>query len=116
MLSEYASQWKNTVRSRLGAVRVGPRRAASNWAHSSEINLQQPQDGAFDQDVRSRVSEIPVSPVKAGFQEPEDARLTGSTRSLMRRVMGLNVGKRPVTTTALAVRRHLLSTDEAQVA
>jgi hypothetical protein len=25
------------------------------------------------------------------FREPEDARLTGGTRSLMRRVMGLNV-------------------------
>ncbi len=27
------------------------------------------------------------------FQEPEDARLTGGTRSLMRRVFGLNVTK-----------------------
>lgn len=58
-------------------------------------NLQhQPQDGA------DRAVVYTATNRKALPREPEDARLTGGTRSLMRRVMGLNV-----TTTALAAAR-----------
>jgi hypothetical protein len=61
--------------------------------------LKQPQDGATEvskvtaamdgvRDPNGRVVRFPAS-------EPEDARITGGTRSLMRRVMGLNVTARP---------------------
>lgn len=58
----------------------------SAWTASGKAdNLHQPQDGAQEPGTlltkRSRMS----------LREPEDARLTGGTRSLMRRVMGLNV-------------------------
>ena len=49
-------------------------------------NLHQPQDGA--QELAAVYTSISK---KAMPREPEDARLTGGTRSLMRRVMGLNV-------------------------
>ena len=50
--------------------------------------LHQPQDGAHAQD---RAMVFPGLTKKTMLREPEDARLTGGTRSLMRRVMGLNV-------------------------
>lgn len=49
-------------------------------------NLHQPQDGA-----RERTAVYTPISKKTTLREPEDARLTGGTRSLMRRVMGLNV-------------------------
>lgn len=49
-------------------------------------NLHQPQDGAQD-----RKAVFTAHTKKMMPREPEDARLTGGTRSLMRRVMGLNV-------------------------
>lgn len=58
-------------------------------------NLHQPQDGA--QELATVYSSLTK---KAMLREPEDARLTGGTRSLMRRVMGLNV-------TALAAARKV---------
>lgn len=58
------------------------------WAAAADRaeNLHQPQDGAQE---RTAVY-TPISK-KTTLREPEDARLTGGTRSLMRRVMGLNV-------------------------
>lgn len=51
--------------------------------------FRQPQDGAPEPSSR-RVATLPSAhPSLSG--EPEDARLTGGTRSLMRRVLGLNV-------------------------
>jgi hypothetical protein len=38
------------------------------------------------------------------FQEPEDARLTGGTRSLARRLLGLNLRNKQRKTPVLAVR------------
>jgi len=74
-------------------VREGVREAASwkrsehggsAWTAANAGKLHQPQDGAPEAgtllSARTRL-----------FREPEDARLTGGTRSLMRRVMGLNV-------------------------
>jgi hypothetical protein len=55
-------------------------------AADSAENLHQPQDGA--QELATVYT--PISK-KTMLREPEDARLTGGTRSLMRRVMGLNV-------------------------
>ena len=61
------------------------------WASASlgEVKLYQPQDGAPDS--RSRVADIASRMLKMAG-EPEDARLTGGTRSLMRRLSGLNMG------------------------
>ena len=52
-------------------------------------HMRQPQDGALD--LPSRVASITSKQQPALPMEPEDARLTGTTRSLYRRVMGLNV-------------------------
>ena len=51
--------------------------------------MRQPQDGALD--LSTRVASITSKMHPALPMEPEDARLTGATRSLFRRVMGLNV-------------------------
>jgi hypothetical protein len=80
-------------------IRFAPAREVSHrtghggtaWAPASpgEVKLYQPQDGAAD--PGNRVADIASRmPKMAG--EPEDARLTGGTRSLMRRLSGLNVG------------------------
>lgn len=71
---------------------------SSAWSIPQADNrLAQPQDGAAEaskatadgyQDTNARTLRFPGS-------EPEDARITGGTRSLMRRVMGLNVATRP---------------------
>lgn len=80
---------------------------------SSEPRMRQPQDGALE--APSRVASITSKLQSAVPSEPEDARLTGLTRSLYRRLMGLNVMNvnldTPVPTTAAAaqpVRRSQL--------
>jgi hypothetical protein len=62
-------------------------------AADSAENLHQPQDGA-----QEKIASYASITRKSMLREAEDARLTGGTRSLMRRVMGLNV-------TALAAAR-----------
>jgi hypothetical protein len=62
----------------------------------------QPQDGAPD--TRSRLSNIRSSKDMNGLHEPEDARLTGGTRSLDRRLLGLNVLNTYVKRTTAAVK------------
>jgi hypothetical protein len=61
------------------------------WAvtAAADVNLHQPQDGVVAQ--RRRVTDI-ASRLRKVVGEPEDARLTGGTRSLMRRLSGLNIG------------------------
>jgi len=60
----------------------------------------QPQDGAFDSREQSaRVTDIGKRLQVAAFGaaamvEPEDARLTGGTRTLVRRLLGLNITPR----------------------
>ncbi len=55
------------------------------WTASAKADsLHQPQDGAQETGTLYTARRI-------GLREPEDAQLTGGTRSLMRRVMGLNV-------------------------
>jgi hypothetical protein len=68
-------------------------------------NLHQPQDGAQER----AAAYTPISK-KTMLREPEDARLTGGTRSLMRRVMGLNV------TALRKVPSKVVPTKAAQVA
>jgi len=78
---------------RFAAVREIPHRVAHGgvaWAvNRQEINLHQPQDGATD--TCRRVTDISSRLLKIAASEPEDARLTGGTRSLSRRLSGLNL-------------------------
>lgn len=74
-------------------------------AFANELNLVQPQDGAERRSVPGT-----VSPIKSRLSvaEPEDARLTGVTRSLYRRLTGLNIRTAPLPTSpakALALRK-----------
>lgn len=95
MLSDYASSWKHQMRAdRTQATQEIARRTSHGgtaWGARPEIALRQPQDGGVELEVRSRVAEITAHLNRTNFIEPEDARLTGTTRSLMRRLMGLNV-------------------------
>jgi hypothetical protein len=80
--------------SRFNVAHEMPRRIAHGgmaWAPTiaPEVKLYQPQDGAAE--PRSRVADI-ASRLRKIAGEPEDARLTGGTRSLMRRLSGLNIG------------------------
>jgi hypothetical protein len=72
------------------------------WATNS--SLKQPQDGSSEmRDTASRITSISTRMQVATFGgapvvEPEDARLTGGTRSLVRRLMGLNIMPRVIST------------------
>jgi hypothetical protein len=63
-------------------------RGDAPWAGAAARLLRQPQDGSPE--TISRIAAI-AAHLPNGLREPEDARLTGGTRSLMRRVSGLNV-------------------------
>jgi len=83
---------------------------SSPWSLPRALNtLRQPQDGAHSETnpLLSTAQLQGSSPL-----EPEDARLTGGTRSLTRRLMGLNVTespRKPAAATALSLsgRRQL---------
>jgi hypothetical protein len=116
MLSDYASSWKRQMR--FAATRESARRAAHGGTalgQRPEVELRQPQDGGMDQDVRSRVAEISAHLNRTGLIEPEDARLTGTTRSLMRRLMGLNMIGRSAQKAAAPL-RSLMTRKEPRVA
>src|SRR5579864_7938027 len=58
----------------------------SAWTATAKADsLHQPQDGAQE------TGTLLTARTRMSLREPEDARLTGGTRSLMRRTMGLNV-------------------------
>ena len=84
---------KEQPRNRFGPTPEMPRRplngAAAAVENKQSVNLYQPQDGASAQ--RRRVTDIASRLLKLSPDEPEDARLTGGTRSLMRRLSGLNL-------------------------
>jgi len=67
------------------------------WATSYSLKQPQDQDGtSAAREVSSRVTDISTRTQPGAFggamlAEPEDARLTGGTRSLVRRLLGLNV-------------------------
>jgi len=94
------------------------RHGGTPWAPASlgEVKLYQPQDGAAD--PRSRVADI-ASRMRRMAGEPEDARLTGGTRSLMRRLSGLNIGMemvrraKPVATQPVTKNMHLIGANVA---
>jgi hypothetical protein len=89
------------------ATRAGGRRTQhGSTAWTSATNLIQPQDGANTGTDKGRVTDIGtrVKLSKMGsiaLGEPEDARLTGSTRSLVRRMLGLNIALRKPRTSAM---------------
>jgi hypothetical protein len=76
---------------------------------ANQPRMLQPQDGAVTPaEMQRRVASISSHMQPAFAQEPEDARLTGLTRSLYRRLTGLNVMQltaptRPVAAAAAAV-------------
>ena len=78
------------------------------WTASAKADsLHQPQDGAQE------TGTLYTAGTRTALREPEDAKLTGGTRSLMRRVMGLNVtsaGARK------ALPRSVAAKSQAQVA
>lgn len=112
------------MKARLAPLREGSWRRTSHGgsAFSAEQTMLQPQDGAEVRTVSGQVS--PINARARNSAEPEDARLTGSTRSLFRRLTGLNVmvATTPIVPTrALAVRKPsrlaaIVSTPQAQVA
>ncbi len=62
------------------------------WLKRRGLELRQPQDGAqHHQDSGAERTEKLHDSVTTRSAEAEDARLTGGTRCLMRRLMGLNV-------------------------
>ena len=61
----------------------------SPLAEQAQQSLMQPQDGAVD--ARTRLANIRSHQHSDLLHESEDARLTGGTRSLDRRLLGLNV-------------------------
>jgi hypothetical protein len=87
------SSWINKI----GDVVRMPTMASRNGVHGgtpwslpfAEPGLMQPQDGSVD--TGSRLASICSHQNSNGLHEPEDARLTGGTRSLDRRLLGLNV-------------------------
>jgi len=120
MLSDYGSSWKNQMQvDETSTGRMGTRRTAHGstaWGARPEMEMRQPQDGAAGPDARARVAEITAHLNRNGFIEPEDARITGTTRSLMRRLMGLNVIGRKAQLAAAAPLRALMVRKEPQVA
>ncbi len=78
----------------LAAVAIAPTRLSGRgeaaWSMRADARqLRQPQDGAPDS--RARVATLRPKTLIGVLQEPEDATLTGGTRSLKRRLLGLNV-------------------------
>ena len=88
------------------------RHGGSAWTATADADsLRQPQDGA--QETGTLLTAL-TARTRLAFREAEDARLTGGTRSLMRRVMGLNVTALAGTRKAQA--RPVASKPHAQVA
>lgn len=63
-----------------------------SWALPDELDRRkQPQDGSPES--RAKVATFKRISLLAPMQEPEDALITGGTRSLARRLLGLNLGR-----------------------
>jgi hypothetical protein len=81
------------------------------WTASATADsLHQPQDGAQE------TGTLYTAMSRTAAREPEDARLTGGTRSLMRRVMGLNVTAPLLAGARKALPRAVAAKPQAQVA
>jgi hypothetical protein len=79
----------------------GGRQDGSAWSVPfSTKKLNQPQDGSVDR--RRRLAMINSHIHTNLLNEPEDARMTGGTRSLTRRLLGLNIMSKRKTPAAVA--------------
>jgi hypothetical protein len=90
------SSWTSRVDEVTSVTVMGTRRTEHHggtaWSLPfAEQMMLQPQDGSVD--TRARLDSTSTSSQEHSdvAEEPEDARLTGGTRSLARRVLGLNV-------------------------
>ena len=83
---------------------AAPRRGHGSTAWATNYSLKQPQDqdgASAARDTASRITDIGIRLQLGAFggatvNEPEDARLTGGTRSLVRRLLGLNITPRAI--------------------
>jgi hypothetical protein len=106
MKPTFTGQPDRFISTRWGTGNESPRRTGHGgmpWI--SVAGLRQPQDGAQDSFT---VAEMPSPRVRGSLirmNEPEDAGLTGTTRSLGRRLLGLNVA---VVTQSASVREAIL--------
>jgi hypothetical protein len=94
---------RDRLREAVGWKRNG--HGGSAWAATAKADLlHQPQDGAQE------AGTLLTARTRMALREPEDARMTGGTRSLMRRTMGLNVTAlaeaRKVQPRAIAAKPH----------
>jgi hypothetical protein len=101
-MSSWISKIGDVVRMPTMASRSGGHGGTAWSLPFAEAGMMQPQDGAAEN--RSRVSSMRPHQNIDGLHEPEDARLTGGTRSLDRRLLGLNVLQTYVKRTATAVK------------
>ena len=88
-------------------------------AWTAQMTMRQPQDGAepAESRVMSMRSRYPQNSLgAAAMTESEDAKLTGGTRSLLRRVLGLNVTQPMLAKAATKPVSRVLGTNQAQVA
>ena len=100
-MSSWISKIGDVVRMPAMASRQG--HGGTAWSLPfAEAGMMQPQDGAVEN--RSRLASMRSHQNVDGLHEPEDARLTGGTRSLDRRLLGLNVLNTYVKRTTAAVK------------
>jgi hypothetical protein len=92
MAELWKQNWKQKVR--LGSNHRGSG-LQGNRNQDGHLPLRQPQDGS---PAESRTISLESRRFPALAGEPEDARLTGETRSLARRLSALNLGLRPLLT------------------
>lgn len=116
-MNEYEINLKSAAESRWGRLGPSSRRVGhGGTAWSAQGNLRQPQDGATENRVTEIRARVPQGMSSVSLLEPEDAWLTGGTRSLVRRLLGLNVRKTPIATQKAPAQRVASAADRAQVA
>ena len=116
-MNQYETNLKSAAESRWGRLGSSSRRVGhGGTAWSVQTNLRQPQDqdGAPENRVTEIRAHLPLGSVIR--QEPEDARLTGGTRSLVRRLLGLNIRKTQISVQKAPAQRVVAATDRVQVA
>ncbi len=101
-MSSWISKIGDVVRMPAMASRSGGHGGSAWSLPFANAGMMQPQDGALES--RPRMASIRSLQLSDGLREPEDARLTGGTRSLDRRLLGLNVLSTYVKRSATAVK------------
>ncbi|MBW4039624.1 MAG: hypothetical protein HIU91_12280 [Acidobacteria bacterium] len=82
--------WSGVSRMTIPAIRTGGRGGTAWSLPNAEKMTRQPQDGATTSG--NQVVRMAAHRHSNVLNESEDARLTGGTRTLNRRLLGLNVG------------------------